>query len=741
MRARLFLKLICLGLGLCLAAAIAVHAFPQSSAPTPSSSSSAPHAAQPAQSGTVLKVTTRLVTLDLIARDSHGKPVRDLKAEELQVLEEKKVPQKIEQFEFVESPNLTLPPGNAAIANRDEVKTYSNQVASDQLRISPTILLMDGVNTQTTNQMQGRPQMLRLLKTLPPNTPVAVFLMGGSLKVIQGFTSDGALLHSAVDHALAGTDIEQDPRDDPNALSASILDLAADTDTNISTDIQDFEKEQYAGTIDIRVRKTLDALTTIAQFLSGIRGRKNLIWVSESFPVSLEPDADTGTNAFAGVRSYGDQVALVANDLTDAQVSVYPVDIRGLQTQQSFTASQPTRRGLTGPMVAAQLNRESNARFQTQATMDMLAEGTGGRTCKNTNDLSGCIATALNDSSSYYELSFYPQDIPWDGKFHKISVKTTRPGVKLSYRAGYYAFDAEAIAKTLAPEDHLRKACNDLLPSTAIPLAAQAVPRGGLSASLQPGLHYVLLISPAGLGSTQGGNAHLMNLREAACEFTEKGDSFRMTGTDLTRTVSDDVYRSWQSTGIPDQISIIPAANTRRIRFVILDVPTGLAGAIDIPVQASEIAQASAPGQLPPLATTPFLEIPDKEKPPAQPKPMKSMNFHLASSGQSGALDWDGDVLLYKGDLPVDKAASGFSSFAFGDRFRCVSGRFVSVDSAGNEAGPDPVLKFAFHNHDGKIVIVDLNGQQPEYQGDLVVDPSARSLFDLVWKSSHCQSQ
>ncbi len=731
------LRVAMVSLALCLAAAIAVHAVPQSSAPNPTAPSTTPTQTESTQSGTVLKVTTRLVTLDLIARDSHGKPVRDLKPEDLQIFEEKKAQQKIDQLEFVERPAVTLPPGNAAPAIHNAAIVYTNQVASDQLRISPTVLLMDAVNTQTSNQMQGRAQMLRLLKTLPANTPVAVFLLGSSLKVLQGFTSDGALLHAAVEHALGGTDVEQDPRDDPNSVSNSILDLSAETGIDLSSDIQDFEKDQYAGTMDIRVRKTLDALGTIGQYLSGIHGRKNLIWVSESFPVSLEPDADTGTDSFAGVRDYSDQVANVANELTDAQVAVYPVDIRGLETQQSFTASQPTRKGLTGPMVAAQLNRESAARFQSQGTMDQLAQGTGGRTCKNTNDLSGCVTAALNDSSSYYELSFYPQGVPWDGKFHKIVVKTSRPGVKLNYRAGYYAFDVASLAKTLSPEDHLRKACNDLLPSTTIPLAAQAVPRGGLSSSLGPGLHYVLLISPAGLGSGQTGDAHTMNLREAACEFTQKGDAFRMTGTDLTKTVSDQVYQTWQTTVITDQVAIMPAASTRRIRFVILDVTSGLAGAIDVPVLPGEIAQAAAPV---PLVTTPFLEIPDKERTPAQPKPMKSMNFHLVSSGQSASLDWDGDTLLFQGDLPIDKAAAGFSSFAFGDRFRCLSGRFVSVDSAGNEAGNDPILKFTFHNHDGKVVTVDLNGDHPEYQGDLTVDPSARPLFDQVWKSSHCQA-
>jgi hypothetical protein len=85
----------------------------------------------------------------------------------------------------------------------------------------------------------------------------------------------------------------------------------------------------------------------------------------------------------------------------------------------------------------------------------------------------------------------------------------------------------------------------------------------------------------------------------------------------------------------------------------------------------------------------------------------------------------------------LDQAAKGFSSYAFGGRFHCQDGHFVAVDPADG----DPALQFSFHNHSGKLVVVDLKGDQPVYLGDLPVDPSAQSFFDQVWKSSHCQEQ
>ena len=536
------------------------------------------------------------------------------------------------------------------------------------------------------------------------------------------------------------------PRDDTNSTSNFFLEDTGGTGVGFGIapalgEIQDYEKEEYAMTFDLRAKETLGALAQIGQYLSGMPGRKNLIWVSESFPISIAPDPDTGNNSFAGMRDFTDQVKTVANSLSDAQVAVYPMDVLGLQANQALSASQnmnmPESRR-RGSRTAASLNHEDTERLQDQGTMDELAQDTGGKACKNRNDLAGCLLTALKDSSSYYEMSFYPQNVNWDGRFHKILVKTSRSGVKLTYRRGYYALDAASLAKKQQPEDRLHQACADLLPSTAIPITVQPFPSSP-SENPQGGLQYMLMISTAGLTSAPVGDKYGLNVRMADCEFGQKDTIFKFHERELSKAVSADVFRSWQSTGIPDHVAMMPAADTRRIRFVVLDVSSGLTGAIDVPVNPSEIAKSAPPAPPPaPIVTTPYVELPDKVKPPSPPKVVESLTFHL-KSGASGTLDWGGDSLLYlpEGDMPLEQSASGFSGYAFGGRFHCQDGRFVPVDAADGE----PVLRFTFHNHSGKLVVVDLKGDQPVYLGDLPVDPSAQSFFDQVWKTSHCQEQ
>ena len=728
----------CLLSSLCLAS----RAVSQSAPPIPATQAGSQPQAGAAPSGYVLKVTTRLVTLDLIATDSKGNPLRDLKPEEVQVFEGRKTPQKIEHFEFFDK---LLNAGGSTAAGRNPENTISNQLPLEQLKIPPTVVLMDSLNTQAPNQQQGRAHMIQLMRSLPPDTPVAVFVLGSSLRILQGFTSDPALLRVALDQSVSGTTLIKDSRLDTSSTSAYIEDTTSGMGANQGLaaqlgEVQNFEKEEYSGSLDLRAKETLTALTQIGRYLSGIPGRKNLIWVSESFPISMAPDPDTGNNPFGGSREYTEQVRATANALTDAQIAVYPMDVRGLQAQQSLSASQNLSRPqtqMTAPDIANRLNLEDIDLVQSQGTMAELAQDTGGKACKNTNDISGCLMTALKDGSAYYEMSFYPAGVKWDGRFHKIVVKTTRPGVKLSYRRGYYALDASSLAKAQPPEDRLRQACADLLPSTTIPITVRTAPPTN-SANL-PGLQYLLTVAASGLSATQDGNSYNLNVRLADCEFAQKTTVFRFHEREMPKAVPAEVFRRWQSNGISERVAFLPAADTRRIRLVVLDVSSGLTGAIDIPVSPTEIEKATAPvPPPPPVVTTPYVDLPDKAKGPSQPKLLESLSFHLGS-GASGILDWKGDSLLYRseGDMSLPQAAGGFFSYAFSGRFHCQDGHFIPVNSDDGE----PALRFTFHNHSGKMVVVDLKGDQPIYLGDLPVDPSAQPFFDRVWQLSHCQAQ
>jgi VWFA-related protein len=140
----------------------------------------------------------------------------------------------------------------------------------------------------------------------------------------------------------------------------------------------------------MRVQRTLDAFRSIAQHVAGYPGRKNLLWISSSFPLALFPDSDF---KFVGMSEYQDEFVELGKALSDAKIAIYPMDAGGLQAQSFFEASaRPTaRNAAVGTATSATMMREESSRSANQDSMSQLATETGGRVCVNNNDLADCV--------------------------------------------------------------------------------------------------------------------------------------------------------------------------------------------------------------------------------------------------------------------------------------------------------------------------------------------------------------
>jgi VWFA-related protein len=584
------------------ASAVLVAAGQSASQNSPSTPSAQALPQQQAQShGASLQVRTRLVTVDVVATDSHGNVVRDLKPEELEI-SDGGGPQRIARFSFVDKSADSGATKLSTAAQTRPKGFYTNQAAVERLTTPPTVILLDALNTEGTDLLQARHEMIRMLTTLPPNTPVAVLLLGQSVVVAQDFTSDPALLRAALGRTLnSGTTpaakLDKVLKSDSSGGAATEYNANGGTDSGslakATQSLEDFERATYTRSIDDRATTTLDALTALAHYLGGYKGRKNLIWVSASFPIYLVPDAESGAdaNGFGATSVYGEKVQDAANALTDAQVAVYPIDARGLVSEVPFSASEagaPRSPNKISTIVSGQLERDGAARTMARDTMDLLAHGTGGKTCTNTNDLSGCVNTALADSSTYYQLAYSPQSVKWDGSFRAISVKTTRPGVKLAYRRGYFARDAENLARSQTKDQRLQQACMDMLPSTAIPITVQAV-----APAKSDDIRYLMTVAPAALSFSTDGPSHKLNAATVTCVFHAKGNSFQFYSKDLTQSFSDAAYQDLHVSGLSGYVEV-PKAGARRVRIAVLDIDTGLTGALDVPVRPEDFANVAA---------------------------------------------------------------------------------------------------------------------------------------------------
>ncbi|HXX99376.1 MAG TPA: VWA domain-containing protein, partial [Candidatus Limnocylindrales bacterium] len=242
--------------------------------------------------------STRMVSLEVVAKNHQGRHATGLTAADFQVFEQApsrgkaRHEQKIAVFREVRIADLATQAGSGL---QVPAGVHTNLVSLQKEPIPPTILLVDGLNTDVRFQSQVHVQMLRMLRSLPSNVPVAVFLLGHRLRLLQNFTTDPALLQAALDNAItpAGQGLAQvHPRDDPNSLAAQLETMGQFVPPEAIAAAWEFEQQTYGSTMDTRVYETIEALISLARHLSGFPGRKNLLWISTTFPISLAAGAE-----------------------------------------------------------------------------------------------------------------------------------------------------------------------------------------------------------------------------------------------------------------------------------------------------------------------------------------------------------------------------------------------------------------------------------------------------------------
>jgi VWFA-related protein len=395
-----------------------------------------------------LRTNTQMVVVDVVATDRKGQSVPNLTADDFIVLEDGK-PQKVANFTLeratgkaVIKPVAQLPP---------TVITNAPRFSSGSL----SVILFDGINGDSVEHAYARNELLKFLNANELARPVAIFAMQDQLKLLSDFTTDSKALAAIV--AKYRAPVKAATAETFQSRESPFTTLGAFNTTNKG------------------IEDSLIQLNQLAKILAGYPGRKNLIWLSESFPLTLFPEGmratnmsgpDLHSNESAGgptagvsqmemmltqspIKNYAALVKKVADALMTAQVAVYPVD-------------------------AGALNKDDH--LAAQDTMDEMAEDTGGEAFKNSNDLALSLKTSIEDGATYYTLSYYPENKNWDGRFRTIRIKSNQEKINLHYRQGYYAVNPEKLMKedTDAAGENFSRALQLSVPdSTSIIFQAQ----------------------------------------------------------------------------------------------------------------------------------------------------------------------------------------------------------------------------------------------------------------------------
>lgn len=146
---------------------------------------------------TILRSTTQEVLLDFIARDKHQNMVKDLRAGDIEVLEDG-VPQTLRSFQYRHGREESAAPAEAASAGAS-----ARSAAAPVREINLVSLVFEALGAENRREAAQAAKDF-LANELDDNTYVGVFTLNHRLALLQQYSNDAALLNRAVDRALGG---------------------------------------------------------------------------------------------------------------------------------------------------------------------------------------------------------------------------------------------------------------------------------------------------------------------------------------------------------------------------------------------------------------------------------------------------------------------------------------------------------------------------------------------------------
>lgn len=509
-----------------------------------------------------------LIEITVVVHDRSGKPVTNLTAGDFRVFEDGKE-QKIEVFAVEADPStpgsvqsFPLPPN--VFSNRAEQSTGGGV----------SVILLDRLNSTAEDMTRARDQVAALLARADPNDRIALYsLESDRVLVLHDFTSDMRRLIAILQKHLGNTSVAVAALEE-NAVplqKTGIALLDADTEAWL-------ERSQTILTENIlaqRGRITLDALEGIANHLDGVSGRKNLIWVSASFPTVIPASR-------AAPIILDREVNRASRALNAADVAIYPVDVRGLiGAFSSVTTSTATVE--RNPRVGATAPPPSNfTTIQTvrpaQDVMRALADATGGRVFLNTNALGDAVRRAIDDSRMSYVLGYYAPRAEPDSKVHELKVTVAASGLDVRHRKSYLSLPPPAVTESRARLAALERVMMSPLTASGLALMAQLDRASASEATI------VIQINAESLSWVL-----TKDIREGAIDILiaqsePDGKYYKVKETTVNLTAEPERYQEMLTAGFTLSSSVNLRPTAHRLHVVVSDVASRSVGSLIIPI-------------------------------------------------------------------------------------------------------------------------------------------------------------
>jgi VWFA-related protein len=540
----------------------------------------------PGETAPTFRAGTTLVEFTIVATDQRGQPVTDLTANEVAIVQDGK-PRPVAFFRFEGS---SFGPG----AVQPKRESIAPGIFTNRVEYSPgparnvTAIVLDTLNTVPEDQVAVKAQVMQYLRALAPNTRVAVYALGSSLRVLHDFTDDLDALRARLARHNTELNIQAMPADEQiriQEMEAEHLDetVAGDDpaqseDERLSEERQQqvsatrgqmarleeqFQEQLHAR----RIRQTIESLEALGNHLAGIPGRKNLVWISGGIPMLTQGARDRWVNDYTPeVRGMARRLATQGITVYPSQASALKVGLLGATTSVGDGANRAQLDRLR-PMT-----RENDLRVW--GTMDVIADVTGGRSFRNTNDVTAGVKAAATDMRGSYSAGFYVPDNS-DNRWREFDVRVSRPGVTVLHRKGYM---------TLAPvkepvnwsQAEWQAAIQNPLGSTAIRLDARAD-------AVPDGLNVLIQIAADDLYYKRVNGAPVTDLEIGFGERDRK-EWTRVRRDGATITIKENPQQMVKPTIVRFSKMWTVHPDSTHVRLIVRDRMTARFGVLDIPL-------------------------------------------------------------------------------------------------------------------------------------------------------------
>lgn len=395
----------------------------------------AQESAAPKETLFIDSMQVNVVSIDVTVTDREGVPITDLTEEDFRVLEDGD-PVRITNFVKVVNRVPVLASTPTEPSSTDVGTSESTVEAPNTTPVAVgeklyLVLFVDNLNLQPFSRNRVFSRLRDLIRdVVTEGDQVMLVSHDRALQVRVPFTDDtqrinNELLEMENDSGMAVQRFEE--------RRIALDEIAESTSEHRALSVA----HRFAETEFFDVEGTIGKVHDLVETIGGLRGRKAIVYVSEGIPMVAGEDLFYAANekfrtagAISEARGYdlSRKFSALASFSNTHRVTFYTLDAAGLRTTSTSDLQQRT-------VIRSTLVDSQNI-HNLQASIVLLADQTGGRVARDTNDFGPFMKQIVSDLGTYYSIG-YPVAHHGDGRYHRIKVEVDRNRVEVRHRDGY----------------------------------------------------------------------------------------------------------------------------------------------------------------------------------------------------------------------------------------------------------------------------------------------------------------